>query len=326
MCHAMDFVVEQSFRASLMCLVPSFCLDDANKSFSSTSLRNQLIFMVLVGSLFIDFHIIYKLRRRVGMSDMDTVDEDADAGTENNNTEAVTKVDDDLVDKAVVFINETTQRSIYVAHLEIGEYILKHFFNDDIKLAASRDPNKKTSFNALCKREDLEVHPNRLGIMVRVASQARFLTDKEVETKALSYTHKSKLVKLPNDEEKLKVIKQCIDEGWSTRALQEHVKEITDGKSNQRAPSLIQKTAGFLKKVEGVLKVDVTILDIDDVELSKMDEGKREKLEKKLASLKKKIEDNAEKSKTISKGCDALLKRLAKISGEGKQEATEAKQ
>jgi hypothetical protein len=152
MCHAVGFATAQSFRASFMCLVPSFCLDDANKSFSSTSLRNQLIFMVLVGSLFIDFHTIYKLRRRVGMSDMDTVDEDADVGTENNNAEAVTKVDDDLLDKAVVFINETTQRSIYVAHLEIGEYILKHFFNDDIKLAASRTRIKK-QVSMRCARE-----------------------------------------------------------------------------------------------------------------------------------------------------------------------------
>jgi hypothetical protein len=272
------------------------------------------------------------------MSDMDAetvdnnaegetkADNDVDAGTENNNTEVVTKVDDDLVDKAVVFINETTQRSIYVAHLEIGEYILKHFFNDDIKLAASRDPNKKTSFNALCKREDLEVHPNRLGIMVRVASQARFLTDKEVETKALSYTHKSKLVKLSNDEEKLNVIKQCIDEGWSTRKLEDHVKKITYSGSNQRTPSLIQKTSGFLKKVEGVLSVDDTLLNFDEGELSKMDEGKRGKLEKKLKSLKEMIGKSAEKSKTISNGCDALLKRLAKIPKEGKQEAAEAEQ
>jgi hypothetical protein len=275
------------------------------------------------------------------MSDMDTVDEDAetvgedvDAETENNNVgveivdntaDVETKVDKDLVDDAVVFINETAQKTIYAAYLEIGEYILKYFFNDDIKLAASRNPKKETSFNALCEREDLEVHPNRLGIMVRVASQDRFLTDKEIETKALSYTHKSKLAKLDDNEEKLKVIKQCIEEGWSTRKLEDHVKKITDSGSNQRTPSLIQKTSGFIKKVEGFLNVDVTVLNFDDDgELSQMDEGKRGKLEEKLKSLKEMIGKNAEKSKTISDGCDALLSKLAKISEEGKQEATEA--
>jgi hypothetical protein len=275
------------------------------------------------------------------MSDMDTVDEDAetvgedvDAETENNNVDVEivdnnadveTKVDEDLVDDAVVFINETAQKTIYAAYLEIGEYILKYFFNDDIKLAASRNPKKETSFNALCEREDLEVHPNRLGIMVRVASQDRFLTDKEIETKALSYTHKSKLAKLDDNEEKLKVIKQCIEEGWSTRKLEDYVKKITDGGSNQRTPSLIQKTSGFIKKVEGFLNVDVTVLNFDDDgELSQMDEGKRGKLEEKLKSLKEMIGKNAEKSKTISDGCDALLSKLAKISEEGKQEATEA--
>jgi len=275
------------------------------------------------------------------MSDMDTVDEDAetvgedvDAETENNNVgveivdntaDLETKVDEDLVDDAVVFINETAQKTIYAAYLEIGEYILKYFFNDDIKLAASRNPKKETSFNALCEREDLEVHPNRLGIMVRVASQDRFLTDKEIETKALSYTHKSKLAKLDDNEEKLKVIKQCIEEGWSTRKLEDYVKKITDGGSNQRTPSLIQKTSGFIKKVEGFLNVDVTVLNFDDDgELSQMDEGKRGKLEEKLKSLKEMIGKNAEKSKTISDGCDALLSKLAKISEEGKQEATEA--
>ena len=90
---------------------------------------------------------------------------------EEPETTAVSNVDQKLVDQAVVYINETIIETSYKGSIQIGGYILEHFFNNDINLACSRAPNKSVSFTELCKRDDLGVHPTTLSRMVRVASQ-----------------------------------------------------------------------------------------------------------------------------------------------------------
>ena len=47
-------------------------------------------------------------------------------------------VDTNLIDEAVEFINEKYHENAYKMAIEIGTYVLKEFFCDDIALAASR--------------------------------------------------------------------------------------------------------------------------------------------------------------------------------------------
>ena len=97
----------------------------------------------------------------------------------------LTPVDNEkLIDDAVQFINEKANETLYKGSIEIGEYILEHFFNGDPKLASSKNPKKQQSFNKLCDRNDLIVHPNQLGLMVRVASQEKYFIEKEIDTTA----------------------------------------------------------------------------------------------------------------------------------------------
>ncbi len=60
-------------------------------------------------------------------------------------------VDSDLIDHAVRFINEKYNENAYKMAIEIGAYVLKNFFDDDIALAASKNPKKPASFRALCR-------------------------------------------------------------------------------------------------------------------------------------------------------------------------------
>jgi len=113
--------------------------------------------------------------------------------------EAVMKVDKDLVDKAVKLINEKASKTVYKGYLEIGEYLLLNFFNNDIKEASSKNRKKAVSFQELRKRPDLEVHPSSLSRMVRVASQERYFIQRNVNTDGLSYSHKIELIKLDNE-------------------------------------------------------------------------------------------------------------------------------
>lgn len=226
---------------------------------------------------------------------------------------------DKMIDDAVAFINETANKTIYQGSIEIGEYILEHFFGNDMKLASSKNPNKDESFNKLCERADLTVHPNRLGLMVRVASQERYLVEKKVNIEGLSYTHKATLVKLDNTKNKIKTIEKCIEKKWSTRELDDEIKMLIKGISSSTNPSLIRTTKKYISKVDDVLKaVDDSSLDIDDDKLSKMPEKKRKELENYLKELKAKIEDTVKKTGDISTGCDELLAKLADVAKEKK--------
>jgi len=228
-------------------------------------------------------------------------------------------MDEKDIDAAVNFINETANKTIYQGSIEIGQYILDHFFEGNIKLAASKNPHKLLSFNKLCERDDLTVHPNRLRLMVRVADQEKYFADNGLDTKVLSYTHKSALAKLDNTEKKIKIIKKCIEKEWSTRDLENEIKKINQGLLLDTKSSLIQTTKKYIAKVDDVLNtVEDSFFDIDDDELSKMAKDKRKKLEGYLNKLKTKIKDTVKKTDDISTGCDELLAKLTAVA-EGKK-------
>ncbi|MFC1857938.1 hypothetical protein ACFL9U_07890 [Thermodesulfobacteriota bacterium] len=129
------------------------------------------------------------------------------------------RVDVPLVDAAVVFINQTVAEKVSTGSLEIGAYLLKTFFNNDIELATSKDSNKPVSYSALCSRPDLAVSRWTLSRMVRVAAQEKFLASKRVRTTGLSYVQRMELIKLPNDDRKVELVRHCIKEGLATRDL-----------------------------------------------------------------------------------------------------------
>ena len=54
-------------------------------------------------------------------------------------------LDDAQIDEAVAFINERVASHVYRGSLEIGEYVLVRFFNNDIRLAGSKNGHKSIS-------------------------------------------------------------------------------------------------------------------------------------------------------------------------------------
>ncbi|OGL47072.1 MAG: hypothetical protein A2161_20250 [Candidatus Schekmanbacteria bacterium RBG_13_48_7] len=125
----------------------------------------------------------------------------------------------DLIDQAVRFINERVAETYIRTSIEIGEYILTYFFNDDIELASSKNPRKSKSYQLLCKRGDLQVHHSTLTIMVRVAVQERLFKQENIDTSRLSYSHRAELIKITDPAEKISLAQLCIDQQLSTRAL-----------------------------------------------------------------------------------------------------------
>ena len=135
-------------------------------------------------------------------------------------------VDEQLVEDSVRFINQKVAEKVFQGSLEIGEYLLVNFFGNDIQLAASPNSAKVASYSALERRSDLGVSRTTLARMVRIAAQERFFKTRRIKTDGLCYAHRIELIKLPNNERKVELTRQCIKESLSSRQLVPLVNEV----------------------------------------------------------------------------------------------------
>jgi hypothetical protein len=220
-------------------------------------------------------------------------------------------VNEELVEKAVQFINEKANETIYKGSEAIGAYLLENFFQNDISLASSRNPYKSASYTALCKRTDLVVHPATLSVMVRVAAQEIFFKKGGVKTEGLSYTHKAELVKLPNAKEKTELVKRALEGSYTTRQLSDEVKKIK-GESTGDEP----KPTLLLAAVERCIDNPARLFDhperssfiSDKTNLQKMKADTRQKLYEKSKSM-------IELTREWTKRYEALKTQLEEIEG-----------
>ena len=125
-----------------------------------------------------------------------------------------------LVNDTVSLINRTISAKALEAALIIGDHILTNYFNNDIAAATSKDSNKPVSFNMLCEHLELNVSRAKLVNMVKVAAQERFLGTMTIALDDLSYSHRLKLTRLPNDENKIEMVRQCIDNDLTISQLE----------------------------------------------------------------------------------------------------------
>ena len=224
--------------------------------------------------------------------------------------EAVMEVDKDLIDRSVEFINAIVVKTMYKGSLEIGEYLLINFFNNKIEQASSKNRNKAVSFQELCKRPDLGVHPSTLSRMVRVASQERYFLQNKASTDDLSYSHRIEFTKIDNDEKKIRLVKKCIQEKMSCRELSKIIFAARQELKGVIEPSPLKLISSVDRLIEGTQIP--TLL------------SKPEKLERMRPNtrtvIKERASDLLEKMSTITKECNRLIKTLDKIEEKKKLE------
>lgn len=84
---------------------------------------------------------------------------------------------------------------------------------------AAGEAGHAASFKALCHHLDLRISRYKLVDMVKVAAQERFLRLLDDDFTGLHYSHRLKLTALPNNEIKIDMAKECVDENLTTRQL-----------------------------------------------------------------------------------------------------------
>jgi hypothetical protein len=215
-------------------------------------------------------------------------------------------VDKALINDAVNFINEKANETLYRGSEEIGAYLLKRFFGNDIAVASSRNPHKPASYTALCQRADLAVHPATLSLMVRVAAQEVYFKQKRFNAAGLSYTHKAELVKLPNTAEKILLAQKALKSTLTSRLLSEEVKKTREksGAKGKVISSVIEKyMTDPVRLFENARRNDFVS---DGENLKKIRRETRQKLLEKASKM-------AEKTKEWGKRYRALAKELEKL-------------
>jgi hypothetical protein len=137
---------------------------------------------------------------------------------EKQEIEILTAAEVKKIDKAVNFINKQANAPAK-SLLEIGKYLLKEFFDDDIKKVEDRAPRKGISLRKIAEHEDITMTFMSLSNAVRLAAQESLFTDDKHKT--LTETHKLLLFSLPDDKTKKSYAAIVVKENLSIRAFRD---------------------------------------------------------------------------------------------------------
>ncbi|MFZ2632315.1 MAG: hypothetical protein WA081_09960 [Desulfosalsimonadaceae bacterium] len=151
-----------------------------------------------------------------------------------------------MIDEAVAFINERVAAHVHRGSLEIGEYVLERFFGNNLELAGSKNGHKPVSYRKLCIHPDLAVSRYTLTNMVKTAAQHSFLVSGGIPVERLNYSQQAALTRLENNEEKLALAQECIDDGIIAEDLKVLVREICNQSEN---PSPVIAVEKYLTRV-----------------------------------------------------------------------------
>ena len=138
--------------------------------------------------------------------------------------------EDIVVADAVKFINDRVERTAE-SMLEIGRYLLQHFFDDDPKKVRAQSPHKGVSLRQLSRHPDINMSPSMLSRAVIYACYERETSSVSTLTH-LSASHKVVLFRIEDIKVRNKYAKRVAKDNLSVRQLQAMLME--DGQTVSR--------------------------------------------------------------------------------------------
>ncbi len=229
---------------------------------------------------------------------------------DNNFTNEI--VDPEKIDDAVQFINEKANEMVYKGSIEIGDYILDNFFNNDIRTASSKSPIKNKSYRALCEHDALSVPVSTLSVAVRVSAQERLFNEKKMDVSKLTYTHKAELIKIKDGKTKIKLVKRFNKKPVSTR---EFIKTIKIERGESPTSSVPTLTLTVRKLDQITRKVKATDFIPGEEDLKKMKPTSLGKLTAKTETTIAELESALEKVKYLKKNLNMIENEQTKRPG-----------
>jgi hypothetical protein len=142
-----------------------------------------------------------------------------------------------LIEEAVRWINRKVRDTRLRGAVEIGDYILLHFFGGSVEEARSHNPHKRRSFRKLCAHPELAVSATTLKNCVGLAVQRRQLDPQLFER--LGYSHHIALLPVSDGAVKQELARQAAEERLSVRALRARIRaRIRPRRGRRASPAL----------------------------------------------------------------------------------------
>ena len=139
-----------------------------------------------------------------------------------------------LIDDAVLWLNDSVNRSGLELAAEVRAYILDHFFEGSFGAFADPHRQKPQSFIALTRREDLQLSHASLYALVRVGQQLEELTPSVAH--ALTVRHHRALLPLSDAKSKASLAKKAVTKRWTAAQLEDAVRAQLPATRHGRTP------------------------------------------------------------------------------------------
>jgi hypothetical protein len=155
------------------------------------------------------------------------------------------------IDEAVTWLRDHKDRmetELTLRAKEIGDYLIHHFFHDDLTELSSQNPAKNVSFKKLCERTDLPFAESALRRFIHVAVNFRFLPAEQA--RELPPSHHSVLYQVADPAERARIGADAAEREVSVRKLREMVK----GKGRRRPGAGRKRESEFHKNWRQVVQ------------------------------------------------------------------------
>jgi len=172
-----------------------------------------------------------------------------------------TKIDNSILDDAVVELNRIYIAKGLEAARAMGEYVLETFFEGNPENFRKRS-KKHLTFRELGDRGDLQPSYSTIHTSVSILDQLRLLPEDIGE--ALSVSHHRALLPVKDDKAKERLAKKAADKGMPIEAFREEIQKLlAKGKKKSKAgrPPL----PIFVKGIKKLIK-DIEFIESDDLD------------------------------------------------------------
>jgi hypothetical protein len=216
--------------------------------------------------------------------------------TKKQEIEILTAEEIKQLDEAVTFINTKANESAK-SLVEIGDYLLKTFFENDIKKAEDRAPRKGISLRKIAAHKDIMLSYRSLANAMRLADQNHLFSGAKFRN--LTESHRLLLLNVTEESQKMAFAEKSMKEKLSYRGLRDVlIKEnyitprgrgaLPSGDSDLEPDDVF---TAFFKPIDRLIKMNFAI---DHIELDRLSDSQiqamtqlKDRLEEILAKVGK---------------------------------------
>jgi hypothetical protein len=210
--------------------------------------------------------------------------------------ESAEKADRDLVDRAISHIRDVLSGTVSKGMEEVGQYLLREFYDDDPELYYSASPNKHASLRLLverCESMDLPVGRTFLANALRMAAVSKGLP-RGASFIRLPPSHRVELLRVRSPEIVERLAAKAVGSNLSVQKLRALVRKQED-RGAAKAKRGRRRTPAVLKAIEMCLRAlrdeDTGRLLFRRSDIDEMTDEQRARGQAALESLEKRIAD-----------------------------------